>query len=327
MTNVVRYGLLGAAQIALNRHLPAAQAIGNAEIAALSSRDPAKAEASAAQCGIAKAYGSYQAVLDDPEIDAVINPLPNSMHCEWTVKAAQAGKHILCEKPLAITVAQVRQMIDAAQANEVLLTEAFTHRLNPQLQCARRLVQQGEIGEVKLARAELTFGIRDWATDIRAKRELGGGALWDAGCYCVSAVRFVLNAEPVAAQAFQHLRQGVDATLAGLLRFPGDRVAYIAAGMEEPFRCVLEIVGSHGAVRVPNMFDEQAAVHIAIGNDERVETFSGPDRFQVQLERFSSCILQGKTPEFPPEDGLKNVAALQALKQAAESGSLVEVPS
>ena len=189
-------------------------------------------------------------------------------------------------------------------------------------------MQQGEIGEVKLARAELTFGIRNWATDVRAQKKLGGGrALRDAGCYCVSAVRFVLNAEPVAAQAFQHLRNGVDASLAGLLRFPGDHIAYIAAGMEGPFRCVLEVVGSHGAIRVPNMFDEQATVYIAIGNDERVETFSGPDRFQVQLERFSSCILQGKAPEFPPTDGLKNVAALQALKQAAESGSLVEVPS
>ena len=107
-------------------------------------------------------------------------------------------------------------------------------------------------------------------------------------------MRFVLNAEPVAAQAFQHLRNDVDASLAGLLRFPGDHIAYIAAGMEGPFRCVLEVVGSHGAIRVPNMFDEQATVYIAIGNDERVETFSGPDRFQVQLERFSSCILQGK---------------------------------
>ena len=173
MPDIVRYGVLSTAQIALNRHLPAAQAIGNAEIAAISSRDQAKAEASATQYGIAKAYGSYQAVLDDPEIDAIINPLPNSMHCEWTVKAAQAGKHILCEKPLAVTVAQARQMIDAARANGVLLVEAFTHRLNPQLQCARRLVQQGEIGEVKLARAELTFGIRNWAYRRPGAKKIG----------------------------------------------------------------------------------------------------------------------------------------------------------
>jgi D-xylose 1-dehydrogenase (NADP+, D-xylono-1,5-lactone-forming) len=231
----------------------------------------------------------------------------------------------LCEKPLSVTVDESRKMIDAAKHNGVLLVEAFTHRLNPQLQCARRLVQQGEIGEVKLARAELTFSIRDWQGDVRAQADLGGGALMDAGCYCVSAVRFVLNAEPVAAQAFQHVRNGVDATLSGLLRFPGDSVAHIVTGMEEPFRCVLEVVGNHGAITVPNMFDEGADVHIAIGNDERVERFSGPDRFQVQLERFSDCILQGKAPEFPPEDGLKNVAALQALKQAADYGALVEV--
>ena len=325
MADIVRYGVLSTAQIALNRHLPAAQAAANAEIVALSSRDQAKADKSAADHGIAKAYGSYQALLDDPDIDAIINPLPNSMHCEWTIKAAQAGKHILCEKPLAVTVEDSRKMIDAAKANGVLLTEAFTHRLNPQLQCARRLVQQGEIGEVKLARAELTFSMRDWEGDVRAQADLGGGALLDAGCYCVSAVRFVLNAEPVAALAFQHVRNGVDATMSGLLRFAGDHIAQIVTGMEEPFRCVLEVVGSHGAITVPNMFDEGADVHIAIGNDERIDKFSGPDRFQVQIERFSDCILQGKRPEFPPEDGLKNVAALQALKQAAESGSLVEV--
>ena len=325
MADIVRYGVLSTAQIALNRHLPAAQAAANSQVVAIASRDQAKADKSAGEHGTAKAYGSYQALLHDPDIDAVINPLPNSMHCEWSIKAAQAGKHILCEKPLSVTVDESRKMIDAAKHNGVLLVEAFTHRLNPQLQCARRLVQQGEIGEVKLARAELTFSIRNWQGDVRAQADLGGGALLDAGCYCVSAVRFVLNAEPVAAQAFQHVRNGVDATLSGLLRFPGDSVAHIVTGMEEPFRCVLEVVGSHGAITVPNMFDECADVHIAIGNDERVERFSGPDRFQVQLERFSVCILQGKEPEFPPEDGLKNVAALQALKQAADSGALVEV--
>jgi len=325
MADIVRYGVLSTAQIALNRHLPAVQAAANSQVVALSSRDQVRADKAAAEHGIAQAYGSYQAVLDDPAVDAVINPLPNSLHCEWSVKAAEAGKHILCEKPLSVTVSESRKMIDAAQANGVLLVEAFTHRLNPQLQCARRLVQQGEIGEVKLARAELTFSIRDWEGDVRAQAGLGGGALLDAGCYCVSAVRFVLNAEPVAAQAFQHVRNGVDATLSGLLRFAGDSVAHIATGMEEPFRCVLEVIGSHGAITVPNMFDESADVQIAIGNDERVEKFSGPNRFQVQIERFSDCILQGKVPEFSPEDGLKNVAVLQALKRAAESRALVDV--
>ena len=156
MADIVRYGVLSTAQIALNRHLPAAQAAANSQVVAIASRDQAKADKSAGEHGIAKAYGSYQALLHDPDIDAVINPLPNSMHCEWSIKAAQAGKHILCEKPLSVTVDESRKMIDAAKHNGVLLVEAFTHRLNPQLQCARRLVQQGEIGEVKLARAELT---------------------------------------------------------------------------------------------------------------------------------------------------------------------------
>ena len=132
MADIVRYGVLSTAGIAVNRHVPSAQGAGNTEIAAIASRDLVKAEKWAAELGIARAHGSYEELLNDPDIDAVINPLPNSMHCEWTVRAAQAGKHILCEKPLAVTVAEARKMIGAARANGVLLVEGFTHRLNPQ---------------------------------------------------------------------------------------------------------------------------------------------------------------------------------------------------
>ena len=201
----IRWGILSTANIA-TKVARAIHLAENADLVAVASRTEGRATTWAKEHNVPTAYGTYDALLDDASLDAIYIPLPPSLHAEWTIKAAEHGKHILCEKPLAVTVAQARQMIDAARANGVLLVEAFTHRLNPQLQCARRLVQQGEIGEVKLARAELTFGIRDWATDVRAQKNLGGGALLDAGCYCVSAVRFVLNAEPVAAQAFQHLR-------------------------------------------------------------------------------------------------------------------------
>ncbi len=327
MADTVRYGVLSTAQIALNRHVPAAIAAANAEVVAIASRDLAKAQAAAEKHGIARAYGTYRELIDDREIDAIINPLPNSLHCEWTIRAAEAGKHILCEKPLAVSVDEARKMIDAAAANNVQLMEAFTHRLNPQMQYARRLIQEGEIGQVTSARAELSFALKDWENDVRANKKLAGGALMDAGCYCVSALRFTLNEEPVRAQAFQRMRQpnSIDAMTAGLLQFPSGAVGHVLASMEQPFRCELAVIGSHGALIVPNMFDEQGVVRVAVGGQEHEEKFSGPDRFRVQIERFSTCILEKKVPEFSPQDALKNTAALVALQRAADAGKTVDV--
>ena len=327
MTRIVRYGVLSTAQIAVNRHMPAAQEAENAAVVAVSSRDEERARTMADPFGVERAYGSYQEVLEDGEVDAVINPLPNSMHCEWTVKATEAGKHVLCEKPLAVSVEEAERMIDAAQANGVLLMEGFTHRFNPQLQYARRAVASGEIGSVKLARAELTYTIKDWENDSRVKKELAGGALLDAGCYCVSALRFVLGAEPVEVQALQRVRarHGVDTTFAGLLRFPGDCLAFMSTGMEQAFRCVCEVVGLDGRIEIGNMFNEGQEVRVVKGGEERTEAFTAPNRFRVQLEHFSSCILEGRTPDFAPEDGLLNTKVLVALQQAAVEGRSVAV--
>ena len=325
MTEKVRYGILSTARIGRNSHVPAAAQAKNCEVLAISSRDPEKAEVWAEKLGIARAYGSYDELLADPDVDAVINPLPNSLHCKWTVRAARAGKHILCEKPLAVDTREAREMIAAASENGVLLMEAFTHRFNPQLRHVRKAVANGEIGPVKLARAELTYTIEDWENDSRTKSELGGGALLDAGCYCVSALRFVLGAEPVAVQGWRRMREGhgVDSTFAGLLRFPNDCLAYMATGMEQPFRCVCEVVGADGRIEIGDMFGEQAGVRVIRGGKEEVSAFSGPNRFRTQLEHFSSCILEGTPVEFAPEDALQNTRVLVALQQAAAEGKSV----
>jgi D-xylose 1-dehydrogenase (NADP+, D-xylono-1,5-lactone-forming) len=195
------------------------------------------------------------------------------------------------------------------------------------MQYARRLIQQGEIGQVTSARAELTYALKDWENDVRANKALAGGALMDAGCYCVSALRFVLNEEPLRAQAFQRIRQpnGVDAMTSGLLQFPSGAVGHILTSMEQPFRCELAVIGSHGAVIVPNMFDEQGVVQVSVGGQQHEESFSGPDRFRVQIERFSTCILAGKKPEFSPQDALKNTAVLVAIQRAAETGKSADI--
>ena len=324
---VVRYGVLSTAQIALNRHIPAARESANSEIVAISSRDDSKARAAAEKHGIPTWYGTYDELLADASLDAVINPLPNSMHCEWTIKAAEAGKHILCEKPLAVTTEEARCMIDAANANNVLLVEAFTHRWSPHLRTARRLIGDGAIGHLTSLHSVLAFTVASPEGNIRFEPEVAGGSLMDAGCYAVYACRFVLNEEPVRAAAFTHDSgaYGVETTFNGLLEFPSGAVAHVASSMEEPGRCELIAIGSEGRIEIPDMFDDSGPVVVKTGDDERVEAVPAPDRFRVQLDEFSDCVLTGKPPEFPADDGLANTAALVALSTAAKSGGVVHV--
>ena len=212
-------------------------------------------------------------------------------------------------------------MIDAAKANGVLLMEGFTHQFNPAMEFIRHTVNSGVIGEVKFVRSELTYTLKDWDTDARVKRELAGGSLLDAGCYCVNTVRSVMGAEPISVQAFEKVREThqVDSNFAGLLRFPGDRVGYIATGMESPFRFTCEVIASEGTLVTENLFSGDQ-VRVVVGGKEKVETFEAIDRFQAQIEHFSDCILTNKQPMLPPEDGMNNVAVLVALKEAASQG-------
>lgn len=324
---IVRYGVISTAQIALNRHIPAARDSASSEITAISSRGEEKARQAAADHNIPKWYGTYDELLADPDLDAVINPLPNSMHCEWTIRAAEAGKHILCEKPLAVTVDECRRMIDAARANNVVLVEAFTHRWNPHLRTARRLIAEGAIGDVTGLDSALTFSIAQPEGNVRFSPELAGGSLLDAGCYAVYACRFVMGAEPVRATgfAFDAGGYGVDTTFTGMLEFPGGAVARVGSSMEQPGRCNLGVVGSEGRLEIPNMFDDGGPLIVRIGGEERVEATPAPDRFTAQFDEFSECVLTGKAPEFPAEDGLRNTAALVALLTAARDGVVTDV--
>jgi predicted dehydrogenase len=325
--DVVRYGVISTAQIAVNRLIPAARESAKSEVVAISSRGDAKAKQAAQDLNIPKWYGSYDELIADPDVDAVINPLPNSMHCEWTVKAAEAGKHILCEKPLAVTVDEARRMIDAAKANNVVLVEAFTHRWNPHLRKARKLIAEGAIGRVTNLASALTFFVDQPEGNVRFSSELAGGSLLDAGCYAVYACRFVMGEEPLRAAGFAYDGggYGVDTTFSGLLEFPGGAVAHVGSSMEQPRRCELTAIGSKGRIEIPNMFDDSGPIVIKIGDDERVEATPAPDRFLVQMDEFTECVLTGKAPEFPAEDGLRNTAALVALLSAGRDGVVTEV--
>ena len=322
--SVVRYGLLSTAQIGLNAHLPALHKSENSQVVSVSSRGPDKARAAAEEHGIERWFGSYEEQLADPEMDAVINSLPNGMHCEWTIKAAEAGKHILCEKPLAVSAAECRRMIDAAAANQVLLVEAFTHRWSGHLRLARQRIAEGAIGKVATLDSCLCFSIAEPEGNVRFSAELAGGGMWDAGCYAVYACRFVLGVEPVSAQGASHDsgNWGVDTTFCGMLQFADGAIANCTASMEQPRRCTLTVDGSAGRIEIPDMFDDNGPVHIRYTDDREDEELAtpSPGRFVMQLNEFSECVLTGKAPEFPAEDGLLNTAAIEALYRSAASG-------
>jgi predicted dehydrogenase len=325
-SSVVRYGLISTARIGFTAHVPAAKTSKTSKIVAVSSRDKKKAEAAAKEHGIPMAFGSYEEMLASPDIDAVINTLPNSMHHEWTIKAAEAGKHILCEKPLSATMKEAREMAAAAKANKVVLVEAFTPRWNPQMKAARDMIAKGEIGEVTSLEAGLTFFTQN-PNDIRLSKPLAGGSLMDAGCYAVYAVRFALGKEPVQAIAFDRKRKGVevDTTFNGFLKFPDDAVAHVFSSVEGPRQRVFTATGTKGQISIPDAFSETSPVIVKTDKGEEVKEMKGPNRFQVQLDEFSECVLNGKKPVFPVEDAFRNMAAVIALLEAAEKGRAVPV--
>ncbi|MBT8395595.1 MAG: Gfo/Idh/MocA family oxidoreductase, partial [Gemmatimonadetes bacterium] len=213
------WGVISTAKIGQRAVNPAIQASSNGELLAVASRDAGKARAFAEEAGIPTSYGSYQALLDDPSIDAVYNPLPNSLHREWTIRAVEQGKHILCEKPLALDAAECREMEAAAAANGVKLMEAFMYRFHPRTERVLEMVREGEVGDIRQIRSSFTFPL-DRPDDIRWDRELGGGALMDVGCYCINVSRTLAGREPVEVRAMANFRDGgVDQQMAGSLRF------------------------------------------------------------------------------------------------------------
>ena len=330
--HTVHYGLLSTAQIGLNAHLPASRESETSEIVSISSRTIEKAKQIAQRHNIDRWYGSYAEQLMDPGIDAIINSLPNSMHCEWTVRAAEAGKHVLCEKPLAVSAEECQRMIDAANANNVVLVEAFTHRWNPHMRKARQLVAEGAIGEIQTVDSALCFNVIEPDGNIRFSEALAGGALWDAGSYAVYAVRFVMSAEPTHVIGYSHDsgNWGVDTTFSGTMKFNNGAIGNITTNMQQPFRCFITIHGSAGQIEIPNMFDDSGPIVIKRGDgrtsrDEQVIAVPAPNRFVVQLDEFTQCVLTGEKPEFPAEDGLANTTVLEALYESANSGASISL--
>jgi predicted dehydrogenase len=297
----------------------------------VASRTRDKAETYASENGFERSYGSYQALLKDPNVDVIYNPLPNHLHCEWTIRALEAGKHVLCEKPLALNVAECRRMIAAAKRNRRLLMEAFMYRFHPQTLKIQELIQKGVIGEIRVIRAGFGFSLNESAKNVRLGKRMGGGCLMDVGCYCVNALRSFFGDEPeqVVGTAKRGKISGVDMTFGGLLTFPQGRLGVFTSSFQTSLDWGVEIVGTLGHISVPSPWkpDGRLASFVleANGKKETVQIKNGGGIYHCEVDHFSRCILERKPLALPPEEGLKNMRVIEALYTSARRGRAVRL--
>jgi predicted dehydrogenase len=319
----VSWGIISTADI--NRKvIPGAKESSKVELAAVASRDQARAEEYARTWGIERAYGSYEALLADPDVEAVYISLPNTLHCEWSIRALEAGKHVLCEKPLSRHTEEVEAAFDAAERTGRLLSEAFMYRHNPQTKRLRELVENGAIGELRLIRSTFSYSLYD-ADNIRLRTDVEGGALMDVGCYCISGSR-LLGGEPesVYGQAW-YGPSGTDWVFAATLRFPGDVLAVFDCGTAMPERDELEAVGSEGSLFLDDPWHCNVPVieHRRGDEVERIE-LEPADSYRLELENMSDAIRGEGELLLGREDAIGQARTLEALHESATSGKPVE---
>ena len=326
-TDKLRWGVISTANIGRWAVNPAIQASNNGELLAVASRDEETARQFAEEGGIPVYYGSYEALLEDETIDAVYNPLPNSLHHEWTIRAAESGKHILCEKPLALSETECREMEAAAETNGVKLMEAFMYRFHPRTARLLEMVRDGVVGEPRMIRSAFTFRLTK-PYNIRLDPELGGGALMDVGCYCVNISRTVAGREPEEVQATAlWAESGVDEQMAGTLRFSDGLLAQFDCALTME-RCeAYEVAGTDAYLSVPNAFlpgKDDATIRENRGRgEEQAHTIEGADEYRLMVEHFSECVLNDRPPLYSPAEAALNMRVIEALYRSARTGGEV----
>jgi D-xylose 1-dehydrogenase (NADP+, D-xylono-1,5-lactone-forming) len=319
----VRLGILSTARI--NRLvLPAARESDLVEIAAVASRDLARAEAYARENGIERAYASYEELLADSELDAVYNPLPNSLHVEWSVRALEAGKHVLCEKPMSRRPEDVERAFDAADRAGLVLSEAFMYRHNPQTARLKELVDGGAIGALRVVRAAFSFTISDDA-NIRLAAGLDGGALMDVGAYCVSGAR-LLAGEPERVFGTSVTESGVDTVFAGTLEFPGGVLAQFDCGFILPMRDELDVVGSEGSIFLDDPWHcRRPVIELRRGGGVEQIALEPVDSYRLELDDFARAVRGEAEPLLGRDDAVAQARTLDALYRSAETGQAVSL--
>ena len=323
---MLRWGLLGTARI--NRALiPAIRASARSQLVGVASRSADRASAYAAEWGIGSSYGSYEAMLADPAIDVVYIPLPNHLHVEWTLNAIAAGKHVLCEKPLALVAADVDRIAAAGNARGVTVAEAFMYRHHPLTARVVSLVRDGAIGPLRAIRGTFTF-VLSRPNDVRLVPEWGGGSLWDVGCYPVSYARLLTGTEPVSvtAQAVWH-EAGIDMAMAATLLFPHGVIAAVDCGFGAHFRTSIEVAGADAVMTIDTPFKPGAAAGIRLVRGEVEETIvvPGESLYLGEVQDLEAAALDGRPPRVTLADSRGTVATLVAIHHAAQSGRTVHL--
>ncbi len=321
MGQKINWGILGAAAIAETTFIPAINKSGQAELFAIASRNLDKARSWAKKFSLPRAYGSYEELLADPEIEVVYISLPNHLHFEWTVKALKAAKHVLCEKPLALSAVEVKEMFAEAEKNRRLLMEGFMYRFHPRMARTQHLIKSGAIGEPRLICSSFTIKLDRDRRNYRWSREMGGGALYDLGCYTINAARAVFGTEPEEVVAVAHFDEqtGIDLTTSLLCPFPGNRQALLAASFELEFQSSLEISGSQGRIFLDRAFSaKNFETEIQINSQSRKDRikFQPVDQFQLMIEHFGEVIKGQAAPLINFQDSYGNALVIEkALKQ------------
>ncbi len=326
MKTTLNWGLLSTARI--NRKIiPAILASKRARLLAVASRTQSAAEEYARAWKIPRAHGSYEALLHDPEIDAIYNPLPNHLHAEWTIRAVQAGKHVLCEKPITLSLEAMDAIIAAAQQHNRVVAEAFMYRHHPKTLAAKRVIESGDLGKIRLIRGSFSF-VLDRPDDYRNKPEQGGGSLWDIGCYPVSYTRYLLGMEPLEVFGWQvNNRQGADETFVGQLRFPDGIYAQFDSSFAIPYHTFMEVVGAEGTLVIPTPFAPGKNEKMFLTKDGKTKTLtlSGEDLYLGEINDMASAALDGAPPRMSLADSRANLAVLLALYESARTGRPVSL--
>lgn len=332
MSQTLRWGILGTASIAKRSVIPGIRGSMRNEVVAIASRNQEKADEAAKELHIENAFGSYEALLASDEVDAVYIPLPNHLHLEWTLRAAEAGKHVLCEKPIALNSAEAEKMVEACQKAGVHLAEAFMYRHHPRYQMIQDAISSGEIGELRGIHANFTFNSAASTENIRYHKDWGGGSLYDVGCYPISVARLLISQEPeaVTAQAlFSEQHGGVDMMTSGFVEFPNSISLIFDCGMWAAFRNEMEVLGTDGVIKVPSAFasdpDTDSSFYIKGKLGDRLVEVPSVNHYSLMADDFAAVVLDGTEPKFDPQDAVLNMKVLESALRSAEQRKRIEL--
>jgi predicted dehydrogenase len=325
----VNWGIISTALIGTAKVIPAMQKSKHCRIQAIASRDPALAKKWAKELGIPKAYGSYEELLADREIEAVYNPLPNHLHVPWSIKAAEAGKHVLCEKPIALDAKEAEQLVAARNRTGKLITEAFMVRSHPQWLRTRELVREGKIGELRAVQGLFTYFLTD-PNNVRNKADIGGGGIYDIGCYPIVTSRFLFGTEPtrVVGLIERDPVLKIDRLTSAILDYPNGQASFMCSTQLVPYQR-MQVLGTKGRIEVEIPFnappDKPCRIFIDDGSQlgdasAREESFPVCDQYAIQGDLFSEAIRTGKPVEFPLENAVQNMRIIDAIFRSAGSG-------